>query len=325
MKWLLLSRETDNPGDVFVRLGIEKLVRAADPDAKIRHLCTLTNAIAVPVEYDRAIWCGGPVLWSNPRSHCWMSGWWRPMVDGWLAKRHQHLMWYAVGTYIPESQPKPDEWKTLRSKGREMVDRSWGFYPRDKYVGRALDLDLTTVWCPSVFATRDYMAAPSLKLATVMPDGGHYGFMDEHQAAAWRQKLPGVVDVLKRAGFAVVCHDQADYLFAVKCGFKSLLVYSHDPRHLLDHYGRCRMYFGNRIHGALPARAVGADAVWCGYDTRHDMVDRVGGRWIRPSDLNVDALRAWATQEPPASPLVGHDEQWSIQLDIFRRFAANSK
>lgn len=323
MKWLLVTRINDNPGDAFVCLGVERLVREVDPNATIRKLCAESDAIGFPVEFDRAVWCGGPVLWSNETSHCWNIGWWRFAVEGWLSERPERLMWWAVGTYIPLSQTKPDKWCRLRRAARQMDDRSFGIYARDRHVCDRLGYDVPVVWCPSVFAARDHRSGQTRRLASLMRDGSHYRHMDPAQADAWAGKVARVRDILVGAGFTFVCHNGDDYRYAKSLGINRLVLDGRDPRATLDVYGTASKYFGCRIHGGVVSRANDADA-WCiGYDTRRDMIDRLGGRYSTPEELGLDELEAWANTPDCPKELAGVETEWNRQVEAFRRFAAS--
>jgi len=86
-------------------------------------------------------------------------------------------------------------------------------------------------------------------------------------------------------------------------------------------YRQCGRYFGNRIHGAVMARAAGA-ATWCvGYDSRLGMVERVGGKVSRPSEYGSRDLTHWTQQQKPGAPfdLAGEFDKYANML---RGFAA---
>ena len=61
-------------------------------------------------------------------------------------------------------------------------------------------------------------------------------------------------------------------------------------------------FFGNRVHGCIVARGVGADVISCGYDSRQEAVRQSGARVVLPSELDLDKLDTWCSSKDKGEP-----------------------
>ena len=85
MRWLLITNtENRNPGDEWIRIGVQRLIREVDksPEYILRNKEFIEDQ-TTPVEFDRAIWCGSPLFWSHESQNCWENHWWRAWMAAW--------------------------------------------------------------------------------------------------------------------------------------------------------------------------------------------------------------------------------------------------
>ena len=93
--------------------------------------------------------------------------------------------------------------------------------------------------------------------------------------------------------------------------------YGKDVDLILDQYAMCSRYFGNRIHGAIISRSIGAES-WCvGTDSRLEAAKLAGVRVNTPEQLDLDQLNEWAKKDGPADARPSYKEAWSTQRAMF--------
>lgn len=330
MNWLLITAIHDNPGDAFVRVGVQRIIRHIDPAATFRLLCKQTSAMGEPQPFDRAVWCGMPVFWdAGHDNRCWRIGWWGGLVGqhdaAWIAAEPRRFLVAGAGSFTrwPGASGVHDP-DGLRAAAADVLDHCHRLYARDPVVAEITGQAIDHHPCPAVFAVADQTPLmPGVSVCNLMPDGGHYAEYGPEQARAWRQKLIPAARILREAGFVFAAHTEGEHGLARELGWRRdrIVTDSRDPAHLLSLYAGCARYFGNRIHGAIAARGAGADAWSVGYDSRQTAVEMCGGRATAPADLDLDELEAWAAADPRP---VRFDwaREFKRQAAIFRRFAA---
>src|SRR5678815_5446238 len=106
-------------------------------------------------DYDRAIWCGSPMFWSNAHNNCWTNYWWKPWLDGWLFKNYKRLLILGVGDMNGPVLASPDGYqKAIRT----IRTRCWGLYTRNEVAK-----NVPVCACPSVFCLMDATEPQTLK------------------------------------------------------------------------------------------------------------------------------------------------------------------
>lgn len=323
MKWLLASTVGPNPGDAFVRVGVQRLIEAVDPAAQIRLVDKETRAIGQKQPFDRAVWCGMPLFWSHPETWSWSMGWWEQVGRGWLSEDPRRYMIVGAGSFASwPGKPVAHKPERLYEETLAVKNGCWRLIARDPVAPVLTGVPMEVMPCPALFATRGVeVMDPGARLCNFMPDGGHYRLYGPKQAEAWDAKAQAAADILKGAGFRFVAHCEFGHVFGEKLGFTDIITDSRDPQYLLSAYAGCSKYFGNRVHGAIAAAGAGADVLGVGYDSRQEAVRLCGGRVTSPMDLSLNELEKWAVREPvPAA--IDTAVEFEKQRQIFEAFAA---
>src|SRR5688572_29133658 len=186
MKWLLITNTNNvNPGDEWVRIGVQRLIGEVDPLPEWIILNKQLDHENSEIEFDKAIWCGSPMFWSNEVNDCWTNYWWEPWLNGWLFKEKRKVLVLGVGDVLGPSGPRDsDGYAAAISAVR---DKSWGLLTRN-HVRDGVPVRC----CPSVFALAGTETPKDMLLCNLMPDGAHDAFMDPNQAEYWRKILPTI-------------------------------------------------------------------------------------------------------------------------------------
>lgn len=314
MKWLLITNtENRNPGDEWIRIGVQRIVRDVDPRPEF----ILRNKEFIEdqekeVEFDKAIWCGSPLFWSHQYQGCWENHWWDKWINGWLFKEKRKVLVLGVGDvigkYIHDEVKFYDSIRTVKEKCWMLVTRN--------LVSRASQIEVSC--CPSLFALAGDKTEKTLNLCNLMPDGAHDAFFDDQEAQIWREKVKGISDFLMDFGFEIVCHSKSEETFAESLGWPIQKIH-YKPKTAEDYlplYAKAELYIGNRLHGAVLTIGAGGMALAIGYDSRLAMVSYVGGSTMLPSEC--DQILKWIRTEQP--PYDWHPE-YDKQVVIVRRFA----
>lgn len=322
MRWLLVTALHDNPGDEFVRVGIERLIRSVDRYPIFRLVHKESFALGESQPFDRAVWCGMPMFWAHGSNACWRIGWWDGLT-GWIAADPRRFLIIGAGSFArwPGERGISDP-IALHEAAADVLRSAWRVYARDPVVAEITGHQIECLPCPAVFAPpRLTPICPGASVCNLMPDGGHYPDFGPQQRDAWVARLPGVARVLRDAGFIFAAHTNGEHDFARSLGWRRdrIVTDSRDPSHLLSLYAGCVRYFGNRVHGGIAARGAGADVWSVGYDSRQEAVRLCGGRATAPADLDLGELTAWAAADPVAKPF-DFDREFQRQRRIFAEF-----
>lgn len=316
MKWLLITNtENRNPGDEWIRIGVERMVRDVDPSPKfIIKNKEFVEDQDTEVEFDRAIWCGSPLFWSHTYQGCWENYWWDKWIHGWLFKEPRKILVLGVGDAVGREIHDKAGFKAAV----ELVkSKCWMLVTRNRI---ACDEDIPVSCCPSVFALMDDRTQKSIRLCNLMPDGAHDPIMNEDEAKIWREKVNELSKFLAGLGFEDVCHANFEEEFLEQLGWP------HDRVHrkpktaeeYLPVYAKASVYVGNRMHGAMLAIGAGGASFVVGYDSRVKMVEFVGGTTTCPSKLDLDSLQKWLAQTHKRYDCT---PEYDKQVVILRRFA----
>lgn len=317
MRWLLITNtENRNPGDEWIRIGVQRLVRDIDksPVFILRNKEFVEDQ-ASEVDFDKAIWCGSPLFWSHEYQGCWENHWWNAWINGWLFKERSKVLILGVGSALgkaPHDKTKYfDAIETVRQK-------CWKLVTRQKVVP---DDRIPVSCCPSVFALAGDTTVKTLRLCNLMPDGAHDSFLNEEESSVWRKIAPAVSETLKSMGFELVCHAQFEDVFAETLGWPKAKIHfkPETAEDYLPLYAKAQCYVGNRMHGAMLAIGAGSPAMAIGYDSRLGMVSYAGGRTVIPSNLSVSAIRDWMDDEPKTS--YAWEPEYAKQLEIINEFS----
>lgn len=140
--------------------------------------------------------------------------------------------------------------------------------------------------CPSVHAAEAYgvAAEPTRELALVYVDPWHCFGSDYLDADVQRRVALAQVELLRR-GADAVCMTPVDAR-SYRARFGEPVVATRDPRTLLRTLARYRRVVSGRVHGAVPARAMGAEVELFPLDSRALTATFVG---CRLADLGVDS------------------------------------
>ena len=99
MKWLIFSTIGKNPGDEFIRVGIEYLISKVDKEAVIEVLDKETNDVYNNSDFDKCIWAGMPVFWSLYSNNNWTIRWWKNMTGQWPSQNKNNFCVLGAGSF----------------------------------------------------------------------------------------------------------------------------------------------------------------------------------------------------------------------------------
>ncbi|MFC1794245.1 glycosyltransferase, partial [Planctomycetota bacterium] len=321
MRWLLITTIGRNPGDEWIRIGIQNVIREVDPESEYILLDKESPSNRkTQVEFDKCIWCGMPVFWSQGNNHNWNMAWWKELILGWASERKNDFMVLGAGSFFPwsrELETVSDRQRLIQS-AEEILQRSFCVTARDEIVPRVTQRPIPPIVCPAIFSILDYRKSHELKLANIMLNGAHYTSFGPQEASIWNEKKHTISDILRNNGFVFVAHSLAEYQFAQRLGWKKIIPYNGDPFGLLEYYGRCGKYFGNRVHGAIVARGNDAETWNVGYDSRQEAVRLSGARVSRPSELDINEIEDWAARDIEPVPF-DMKSNFEKHMEIVRR------
>lgn len=300
MKWLLITTRHTNPGDEFARMGVQRAISVADPNANFILLNKESPEIHQPVEFDRAVICGMPLFWSLPWKESWDCRnieWWAPIIRGWISKEPGKLAAIGVGDVMtPHWTPeRPDE---LQEAVDEVVSRT-AFVTL-----RAIIPELTrspeVSCCPSAFEFFRNPPTPNgPRLCNFMVNGGHF----HHPHAdflAWKEAERPLAQHLRERGFIFVAHNVAEFELAQSLGWsKSSVFYPATADDVASIYKVASVYIGNRVHGGAVCAARKVPSLVVTYDSRLRMAWRLGADVCRPSPKVLESVKSWSNLCPP--------------------------
>jgi len=323
MRWLLITTIGKNPGDEWIRIGIQNVIREVDPDREYILLDKESPSMRkTQVEFDKCIWCGMPVFWSQGENQNCRISWWQELMLNWPSERKNDFMVLGAGSFFPwgsELETVSDRQQLIQS-AQDVLQRSFCVTARDEIVPRVTEMPIPHIVCPAVFSVLDCRKSHELKLANIMPNGAHYTSFGPQEAVIWNEKKHRISNILRNNGFVFVAHSLAELQFAQKCGWEKIIPYNGDPYGLLEYYGRCGKYFGNRVHGAIVARGNDADTWSVGYDSRQEAVRLSGARVSRPSELDINEIEDWTRRDIKIEPF-DMKSNFEKLVEIVRKFA----
>lgn len=301
MNWLIISTNKKNPGDEFIRIGIENIIKLIDPEATGQIIDKETPQIHSSVEFDKCVWAGMPVFWSLHGNSNWNIPWWRPMTRGWVSSDKNKFCVLGAGSF----QDWRDRYRGLqKDKMHEeavlLKDRSHVVTVRDPIACDITDVNFETIVCPAILSTINKKKTGSIKGCNLMPGGAHYSQFNETESTIWNSKEREISQSLLNNDFYFFAHNKKELSHAKKLGWSDdrIISYEGNPYDMLSHYVNVDKFFGNRVHGCIVSRGTGADVMSCGYDTRQEAVRLSGAKVFLPSEVDLNSVDSWASDEP---------------------------
>jgi len=324
MKWLLVTTKGKNPGDEFIRMGTQKIIESLDISATFLMVDKeVEEERKNSPDFDKVVWCGMPVFWSNDKNKCYEINWWNYLLS--LGKKNKrNAMIVGAGSFCWWGKDlKISDPEKLKLKAKELNNVYWKIYARDPIVPQITGLPLEFRICPASFAVTQGLEK-KYKLCNLMPLGAHYETFGFEESKIWKSKVKQISDVLLKNNFIFISHSPQESKFAISLGWKqneNLITYkSGNPEELAEVYSKALCFVGNRIHGAICSAAVGAKVLSIGYDSRQEAVKLVGANVIKPSDLNFEKLEKFAKTEYSSTINTIVSKEWNIQREIFKEF-----
>jgi len=326
MKWLLISNN-GNPGDIWVRLGIQQIIQRLDPEPKflvrerdyrkVDPYGGLTEPVE-PLEFDHSVICGMPLLWyhkepSGEISSTTQHASWVPLT-GWCSSNGRMIIaGFGILLFCPENQ---HQWSAPDKKVIDALSRFFKkcrlVYSRSPIVSNFFP-NVYWLHCPSVLALPQGKEK-DLKLANFMPGGGHYPGMAPKAAKKMEQMMPDLAKRLIDEGYHFAAHRNAERDLALDLGWPADRIFTwRSGGKLLEVYARCSKYFGNRIHGAIMSRAGGAEVTVIGYDTRLSTCAAMGCYTFTPLEF-PDVFKHWISAPPTNRLPYDINRQWKSHL-----------
>ena len=301
MKWLLISTIGKNPGDEFIRIGVQNLIKQVDRSAKITIIDKENSSICNPVEFDKCIWCGMPVFWSLYGNNNWLINWWKYMVGGWPSTSKSNFSVLGAGSFQDwENLHRGADTRGLSNSALQLKNSSYTVTARDPVVNELCSIDFKTLTCPAIFCTAKYKKTKSIKACNLMPGGAHYRDFNTNQSKHWDSIQDKVAKILIKNDFKFFAHREDELKYALSLGWKEedIVNYKQDTELMLQSYRNVDKFFGNRVHGCIVSRANNADVISCVYDSRQEAVKLSGARTFLPSSIDLIKLSSWAQAEP---------------------------
>lgn len=259
---------------MFIRMGVEHLLRKIDPDA----VFTTLNKEDVDEWYkakdsthDKVVWCGMPLFWSFPTHHTREIFWWDGLLAPLMTHRKSDLLIIGAGTSGVVSDnhriafTRPDE--ILRTMTDLMIG-SFDMTLRDDCIKFLLPSSpsITTLPCPAYFAQPEKPVIHHPITCNFMLKGGHYPELEPHLSKAWPQSLPIIARTFFQLNAFFCPHTMAESELASTLGWSQAQI--APPFDTLHHLKGSGYHLGNRIHAAIIAASAGAKSVCLGYDLR---------------------------------------------------------
>lgn len=315
MKWLLIS-SYGNPGDTFIRMGVEQLVVKVDPSAEF-HI--LYKEIAedwqrLLLNPDKIIWCGMPFLWSFP-THSSQTIFWRESLLQKLYERKNDFLILGAGTAGLCAETKEKAFSNVDEITRtldEALEGSFNLTMRDDCMDiYGIRSGLTVLPCPAVFTHEQSIPEHTDLICNFMLNGGHYPELSPEISDLWNKELAVFAVDLLMDGASFAAHSQAEVELASLHGFDA--TYS-GPNKLLGQLSGAKRYIGNRVHGAIVAAGAGADSTCCGFDLR-----------IRAAEISGAKVTYFNCHMLPEARKYGYAESKKAYIEILEKFVGGER
>lgn len=272
-----------NPGDQFIRLGVERLVRSVRPDVEFIRVDKESEDIAAPVEFDKAILCGMPLWWDNPVSQCREIGWWGPLMRGWISEKKENFLILGAGSVTGQHEFNASR---FLSAVEESIERAFVVVTRQPVIDHP---KLISSVCPAAFSVDWHPDGRFRRVCNLMPAGAHDAHLNPVEAQNWMDRLPDVAERLRSDGFEFCAHSPDEVELAKSLGWEHPLFFD-TPEEYLHLYNHTAYYAGNRLHAAVVVAAGGGLAAVQGYDSRMEMVKPFTPRVFFPTEISEPSI-----------------------------------
>lgn len=301
MNWLVISTIGKNPGDEFIRIGVENIIKMVDNSASGRVLDKETQSINKHIPFDKCIWAGMPVFWSLHNNSSWGVPWWNIMTRGWVSNNKNNFCVLGAGSFQDWTDINRGLHKEkMNNEATLLRERSHIVTVRDPVACNTTGVDFDTIVCPAILSTLNMDKTNSIKGCNLMPNGAHYSAFNDNEANIWRNKIKHISRSLLDNNYTFFAHNENEFNYATELGWKDkqIIRYNGNPYDMLAHYRNVDKFFGNRVHGCIVSRGAGADVMSCGYDTRQEAVRLSGARVFLPSEIDISLFEKWVKDEP---------------------------
>lgn len=275
MKYQLFTTLNKNPGDEFIRVGVENIIKKTDKDAEFILTDKEEPGLEL-IEADKYIWCGMPLIWDVDGTYPDDINWWDFLVNEFSVHPNSEI--WGAGSCVGK--------KYNLKKLKELISQI-----KCKVTSRDYLLSEISGWklekCPAFFSTTTKYDERYTKLCNWSKQGGHYILTDLEESEIWNENREKIINKLTppEDGWIFVAHNSEEFEFGIDCGFE---VVTSDYKDLLEIYSCCRGYIGNRVHGGIASRGAGAKALIVGWESRMFSISPDNselGRYAYPSEL----------------------------------------
>lgn len=231
-----------------------------------------------------------PLFFNNDVCKSQDMGWWGALMEGWVSERKRDFLILGVGSVIGRSGIK-DQF-TYGCAVQQAIDRAFAVTTRNIINHPKLIQSI----CPAAFAITEPRVA-SVKICNFMTDGAHDPYFDDQEAEIWRSKIQELSDYCLNNDFYFIEHSRPDYEkrqeHGRELGWPEDRIICYDTaEEYVDTYSRAECYVGNRLHGAVLVASLGRPAIGIGYESRLEMVERVGGHIYYPSTFELKFIES---------------------------------
>jgi hypothetical protein len=319
MKWCIITTKYKNPGDEFIRVGIENMIREVDSEAIIELVDKEAEDMFALHNFDKCILAGMPVFWSFHSNDFWNIKWWKPLIEYYSVDKNKFMVLGAGSFQNWENVTDGVNTYEYINQTNTISNQSWKITLRDNIPNVLANTSFDVLPCPAIFSTKNYEKTGDIKLCNLMPIGGHYTDFNVNQSRIWGSKVRDITKILQDNDFTFIAHNKQEEQFAQYMNWKNIIAYDGNPESLLQYYKNCVKYFGNRVHGAIVSRGVNADVLSCGFDSRQEAVKLTGATCLLPSQLGLTELEKWTTRNLN-QPEFKFDDEYERQKNIIKGF-----
>lgn len=275
MKYQLITTLNKNPGDEFIRVGVENIIKKTDPEAEFILTDKEESGLEL-VEADKYIWCGMPLIWDVDGHYSDEINWWKFLVEEFSVLPNAEI--WGAGSCVGKNY-NVDKLKELTAQIKcKVTSRD---YLLSEISGWQLDK------CPAFYSTTTKHNDKYAKLCNWMEQGGHYTLANPEEAEIWNKNKLEIINKLTppEEDWIFVAHNTEEFSFGLDLGFECVI---SDYRDLLEIYSYCKEFIGNRVHGGIASRSAGAKALVVGWESRMFAISPDNselGRYAYPSEL----------------------------------------
>jgi len=310
LKIVFVTTVDRNPGDSFIRAGIEYLIRQFIPYYQPVYIDKheykslqgkgwfgrLTKGrLDLFDQADLVIQAGTPFYYISPgkdgtyarHTSSISTDWIQEVWLNRLLKRgfDTPILNLAVGTCQPYHSDGMEfsQDEQMVEFVRDTVLASRLTIVREKLAAHLLSshgLEASCLPCSAIFAAdhhRVYPERPTFVCLNYMPGGAHYTLGQAIDFEGWEKTFLSVYrDLSQCYRVVVMCHSPSEVIKARALLPEADTFFSADYRDYLHMYARARIGVLNRVHGAVVMAGLGRPAVVVGNDSRARMAELIG-------------------------------------------------